>query len=85
MAGFVETHLINFYSPSPRIFVTKAGTGMKDASTVPNAITLWWRSLLLPRMSACSARSAIPMSAPPSASTARRPSCLVRSTGSSGH
>nr|KAF6505171.1 four and a half LIM domains 5 [Rousettus aegyptiacus] len=61
----------------PRIFVTKAGTGTRDASTVPNVITLWWKSLLLPRMSACYALSAILMSAPPSASTARRPSCLV--------
>lgn len=61
----------------PRIFVTKAGTGMKDASSAPNAITHWWKSLLLPRMSACYAQSAILTSAPLSASIARGPSCLV--------
>lgn len=61
----------------PRIFVTKAVTGMKDASIVPNAITPWWKNLLLPRMSACCAQNAILMSAPPSASTARGPSCQV--------
>ncbi|XP_047590813.1 four and a half LIM domains protein 5 isoform X2 [Lutra lutra] len=68
----------------PRIFVTKADTGMKHASTVPNAITLWWKSLLLPRMSACCAQSAILTSAPASASTARRPSCLVLIWGGTG-
>lgn len=77
-------HLINSYLLSWRIFVTKADTGMKDASIAPNAITLWWKSLLLPRMSACCAQSATLTSAPPSASTARRPSCRVRSQGSSG-
>lgn len=80
----LQAHLINFYSLSRRIFITKAGTGIKDASIAPNAINLWWKSLLLPSMNACCALSAILMSAPPSASTARRPSCLVRSQGTSG-
>lgn len=79
MVCLLQTYLINFYLLSLRIFVTKAGAGTKDASVAPNAITPWWKNLLLPRMSACCARSAIPASAPPSAFTARRPSCLVSS------
>lgn len=80
----LQTHLINFYLLSQRIFVINTGTGMKDASSAPNAITLWWKSLLLPRMTACCAQSVILMSAPLSASNAKGPSCLVRYPGSTG-
>lgn len=61
-----------------RICPTKAATGTRDASSVPNAVDHWWRNHLLPRTRSCCVLSATLMSIHPSVSTARRPSCLVR-------
>ncbi|PKU31993.1 hypothetical protein llap_17703 [Limosa lapponica baueri] len=54
---------------------------MKGASSVPNAVARWWRNRLLPRTSSCCVLNATLMSIHLSASTARRPLCLVITSG----
>lgn len=61
-----------------RICPTRTATGTRTASSASSASARWWTSPSPPRMSSSSAPSATPMSIPPSATTARKPSCQVR-------
>lgn len=69
---------------SPRIWPTKAATGMRGASGVPSAVAHLWRSHLLPRTRSCCVPNATLMSIHPSVFTARRPLCQVRQQGPFG-
>ncbi len=61
-----------------RICPTRTVTGTRTVSTASSASAHWWTSLSPPKTSSCCAPSAILMSTPPNAMSARRPSCLVR-------
>lgn len=60
-----------------RICPTRTVTGTRTVSSASSASARWWTSPSPPRMSSSSAPSATPMSIPPSAMSARRPSCQV--------
>lgn len=60
-----------------RICLTRIVIGMTNVSTVPSVAALWWKKHLRPRMICCCALNVMPMIIPPSATTARKPSCQV--------
>lgn len=60
-----------------RICLTRIVIGMTNVLTVPSAAALWWIKHSQPKMICCCALNVMPMIIPPSATTARKPSCQV--------